>query len=838
MPKLGVVIFGASSFDNHQDLNNPRFASAVKEFKKVICDATLTRGRDTHILDLYNKPLLPSDVVTKITDFIGNDYDDFIVYYCGHGDVGRREGDYRVFLKLSNRHRRNGTLLHIAGLIRDVQVTLERKRVYFILDACYSGSAINEMETMDAGGAEQLIDRSIAEAMEGGHGMAVFAASGRLAVALAKLEDRSTLFTGAFTKCLRDGIALKSELSSISWWDIRDEIIRSTRDRLGPDAPVPKLTSFSEAAVDITRTPFFNNRAYVPRRNLPDDTHWGVSERTSEHLYWKNLSEDSPAVVLEDFLTKFPNGLFAQLARGFLAKRVETLGEAEIERYLREHKESHVKQQLVARVARLRWERVKNSSNVAELEQLIAAFPQCEVIDDIRSRINAVEQHDAERQKRWLEIEGSRDPAVFDQFLKDFPNGPFEQPARDRRAALLAEQSSTNSSDEVALPLGIMTAEPAAPLRSTGSAWRWVAGALLLVVAVVVTWVLKDMHSSARLDADMQALNRAGTDLEALRAFVESCKARPSCTLKGIADSRIDLASKEQTRARSDADRKGLENAGNDIGKLRAFLDRCKTPSCAYEALAMSNLERAEGSDVEAAAFDVARLQACVQQCRSSSARASAESRLAIVRAEENAYRAARNNANLLQRYGSECKVCKFKSAALTEAAELNKQKPSTGFNVTVGFDMVGGDIASPDFMIRDIDAGSCHARCQATNGCIAYSYDKWKRSCYLKDKLVALTFDPRSDTGIRRDQSVPGVLGNAKRFCRSSLPILGDGPPAFSSATASACEQNCESDQNCVAYVFRATDMQCKLLRSTSDRQKGPGSANIIAKYKTQTSC
>ena len=588
MRKLGVVVFGASTYDNHRNLNNPRFANSIKAFKKAIADPNITRGRETEILDLYNKPLLPNDVATQIADFVGRDYEDFIVYYCGHGDVGRREGDYRVLLRQSNRNRRHSTLLHIAGLIHDVQGALERKRVYFVLDACYSGSAISEMETMDAGGAENLIDRSLTEAVESGNGTAVLAASGRLAVAYAKQEDKLTLFAGALVRCLENGIAHRSDLAALSWSDIRDEIVRTTREKIGRDAPVPKLTSFSDAAVDITRIPFFNNRAYEPPKQLLDVSPWAdVTERTSEHLYWKNLSEESSPLVLEDFLTKFPNGVFAQLARGFLAKRIDRFSEIEVERYLRDHPQTNVKTQIMTRLAGLRWERVKASTELAELEQFISSFPESECADGARKRIDEIVRERAEVDGRWEQIKSSDQAEEFDQFLASYPGNRFEQVAKERRAELLAARPP------VVPPVGILEPVHSDPLPPARKNWRWVASIALVVVAIVATWIMRDSHSSAQVDADLKALEAAGTDLAKLRAFADECRARPTCRLAMDANTRISLASQRQTNARMEADRKALEAAGSDIVKLRNFVDQCKASSCALETIARSSLERA-----------------------------------------------------------------------------------------------------------------------------------------------------------------------------------------------------------------------------------------------------
>src|SRR6185312_13173503 len=181
MRKFGVVVFGASIFDHHAHLSNPRFKKSAEEFQ-----------REIETLDLYDQALSVDQTLDRIWDFTAKDYQDILIYYCGHGNVGLRDGDYRVFLRRSDRERSH-SLLNIVTLINDVKKRAQSKRVYFVLDACYSGAAVSEMETMDAGGAEILIERQLKEAVaDSGSGTAVLTASGRLGVALAKEEDQVT----------------------------------------------------------------------------------------------------------------------------------------------------------------------------------------------------------------------------------------------------------------------------------------------------------------------------------------------------------------------------------------------------------------------------------------------------------------------------------------------------------------------------------------------------------------------------------------------------------------------------------------------------------------------
>ena len=52
----------------------------------------------------------------------------------------------------------------------------------------------------------------------------------------------------------------------------------------------------------------------------------------------------------------------------------------------------------------------------------------------------------------------------------------------------------------------------------------------------------------------------------------------------------IDLKSAQLSRVSAERDRKELDAAGSDLGKLRAFLVRCRTSSCTFEQEAANRL--------------------------------------------------------------------------------------------------------------------------------------------------------------------------------------------------------------------------------------------------------
>jgi len=653
MPKVGVVIFGASTYDYHSELNNPRFANSAQLFVKTIGDPDIVPDCSVRSLNLYDQPARPSETLEKITDFVSEDFDTVIIYYCGHGDISRAFGEYRVFLRNSRRDRRHGTMLDVIGLIRDVERISAQKTIFFVLDACYSGSVISQ-EFMDAGGAEALIDRSLWETITQ-RGIAVFAATSGLDVALAKKSDKLSLFTGAFVHCLNNGIACQRDAKMLSWLDVRDEIVRSTRERLGQDAPVPKITSLDEKHGDVTRLPFFLNRAYMP------------SEKpavTTEELYWRNLPDDAPLTVLHDFLAKFPDGIFAPLARALADRRIGRASDAELQEFLRYHPKTKFKKQIAARRKTLRLDRIQNGADVEALEHILAEDPEGEFINEVKQRIDVLARERAEAEA-WACVETSSNPGELKQFLTLHPDGRFSQLARTRL-------------DQLRATSGLEPPQPPGPPGAVGAIassfaenWRRYAAvaALLLLggVAAALIGGRKPLEHEARdglarseeterarlagvTIEQQKALDAAGTSLEPLRIFVQQCNAT-ACTVAQQARDRLAKA-EEAERSRlaqmAAADRAALDAAGTNLGQLRTFVQQCTSSSCTVAPQARDRLAKAEEAErarlaqmaadrkaLDAAGADIAQLRKFVQQCNANSCTVAPEARDRLAKAEE-----------------------------------------------------------------------------------------------------------------------------------------------------------------------------------------------------------
>ncbi|MFO1109673.1 MAG: PAN domain-containing protein [Bradyrhizobium sp.] len=636
MRRLGVIIFGAGIFDFHSDLNNPSFVSSAREFKKTIAETKIATECETETLDLYNKPLSVSETHDKVLDFVGKEFDDIIVYYCGHGDVGLREGDYGVFLRKSNRERRH-TLINVPTLIKSVKRAAYRKRVYFIIDACYAGSAVGEMETMDVGGAETLISRRLLETVhDNGRGTAVLAASSRFGVALAKSEDRLTLFTGAFIRCLKEGVVQKKEVQALSWLDVKDEVVRIIQDRLGADAPIPTLMSYSDSASDITRTPFFMNRAFVPNIDGGKDGRWiNLDDRVTEHLYWKSISEDSPSFVLEDFLGKFPNGIFSKPARAFLLKQISRLDEKGLADYLVDHPSSGIIETVALHLADLTWRRILELKDVAEYERFIQRFPKSPKAAEARLQIDRLK----------------RTPPSGKLTAEDKPKA--SDAADDLIGADIKAAPAAHDVLSIISPVAHAAEQPSTADKSHEGISRFVyrGGVLITAAVVVVAAIMIGIYydRTTEIERSTRELNAAGSDIAQLQSFVDWCKAT-TCPVLESATGRLERMRVAEATAREQKFRTDLAAAGDDLDKLRMIVNECQKVSCAVLSDANRKLAAAEAAardqqfrrELAAAGDDVEKLKKLLSDCQKTSCAALSDVSRRLVAAQTVAEATAR----------------------------------------------------------------------------------------------------------------------------------------------------------------------------------------------------
>jgi len=518
---------------------------------------------------------------------------------------------------------------------------------------------------------------------------------------------------------------------------------------------------------------------------------------TTEELYWKNLPDDAPLSVLHDFLAKFPEGIFAPLARALANKQIGRVTEAELEEFLRYHPKTKFRQEVAARLVVLKRDRIQKSTDVAALERIIAEDPSNELAGEVKQRIDSI-RREAEESEAWERVKVSSNAGELEQFLKNYPDGKFSKLARERLEELTARLDTSQ--------------------KSTHVNWlRYAAVAALLVAVGAGALFSMERKSADRSETLRAELVAAGDDPVRLRTFISQCETA-SCPFSREAKDR--LAKVEQARSRQVAEtqRRALAAVPNDVAGLSAFVDKCRRESCLVlddangrlaaaqatvrAAEATRQRKEADSKALAAVPNDVASLSAFVDKCKKDSCLMSEEasSRLAVVQAE----------------------------------ADRHAKAASLGFNTFFNYDIDKNDI--DDGKIFNTNAPSCSEKCQSINECVAFVFDKWNSACYLKNQVGLLTQTPRSNTFVRTDMRAIVATTKPRSCPYNDSSMHGDVSKSLSAPSTDACKQKCEAETGCIAYTFRKADRQCTFFSSVSDRTRNDPTSN--SGERTQNPC
>ena len=142
---------------------------------------------------------------------------------------------------------------------------------------------------------------------------------------------------------------------------------------------------------------------------------------------------------------------------------------------------------------------------------------------------------------------------------------------------------------------------------------------------------------------------------------------------------------------------------------------------------------------------------------------------------------------------------------------EASAQPPSipdnaiAKFTVAPNLNIDGEDILLPTgrIGIPDIDLSTCAAQCNNKQSCVAFSFDRWRQVCYLKNKVVTPLLDPPSLTAVKN-----GTIPNKSKapFKIETLfnrRFLGKPNRHTRASDYLACMAACKDDENCVAFSF-----------------------------------
>lgn len=129
-------------------------------------------------------------------------------------------------------------------------------------------------------------------------------------------------------------------------------------------------------------------------------------------------------------------------------------------------------------------------------------------------------------------------------------------------------------------------------------------------------------------------------------------------------------------------------------------------------------------------------------------------------------------------------------------------------------------DVASDEATkLRTIDLQACVSACRKKESCKAYTFDKWNRVCYLKSTIGDFKLNPRSSSGVREDVRIPKAPSGditMERYPSKAFP--GSGYKSVKSDGPESCEQNCRTEEACIAFTFRLDEGSCHLFKTTGE--------------------
>lgn len=446
--KRVALVIGNSSYRNVPSLPNPRNDAAEI--------ASLFRSAGFSAVDA-RRDLGISDMRRAISDFaeMASDADVAVVYFAGHGiEVDGANYVIPVDAKLSRDFDIEDEAISLDRILKSIEPTRRLRLV--ILDACRDNPFL---KTMKRTIASRSIGRGLAKVEPAISDTLIAFAAKAGSVALDGDAKNSP-----FTAALLHNIAAPGLDLRIAFGRVRDEVLKVTNRHqepfvygsLGgsvisivdaPKLPPPPTTDdivwnavkdstypavFEEFIAKFPTTPHL--KAAESRRDELKQAQAAAAARippppTADEIVWAAIRDSNYPAIFDDFLSKFP----ASKHRGEAQSRADEL-----------------QKQIAAAAARVPppptadevvWDAIKGSTHPAIFEDFATKFPASPHLADAKARRDELKKQIAATQAPpppaaedivWAAIKGSRDPAIFDEFVSKYTASPHIADARQR----------------------------------------------------------------------------------------------------------------------------------------------------------------------------------------------------------------------------------------------------------------------------------------------------------------------------------------------------------------------------------------------------------------------
>jgi hypothetical protein len=218
------VLIGASDYPRKPDWSNPVLGASAQALRDYVLSPAGLALAPTQLLDLFDDDAGPDGQLHRIADFLtaARGARDLLVYYIGHG--GFHGDEYYLGIRNTKRDREFFTTIEskkLATLIRD---EFRRRRVYVVLDSCFSAAAVSDWQGNEIAVAVRKMSQRLPA-----YGTVLLAAASKYDVTRAPRTERCTVFTGAMLSALTRGVDRAQ--SKLSIYDLYEEVRDVMRHR-------------------------------------------------------------------------------------------------------------------------------------------------------------------------------------------------------------------------------------------------------------------------------------------------------------------------------------------------------------------------------------------------------------------------------------------------------------------------------------------------------------------------------------------------------------------------------------------------------------------------------
>ncbi len=298
VPAAQAIEFGnfhALVIGNNAYKHLPKLETAVRDAKDV---SGVLRARYGFKVTL----LLNADratTVKAINKLRANlrDRDNLLIYYAGHG-VLDDETDTGFWLPTDAEKSNESNWLAISTLTRNLRA-MSARHVMVVADSCYSGVLLRAADTDLATG----IDRSVWLNRANQKRSRTALVSGGLEPVVDGGGGKNSVFAKAFLTALKtndqvlDGQGLFAR--------VRGPVVANARQ-------TPQYSDIRLAGHDggeFLFVPRIRRNAQAPAKG------GGTQERDIELAFWNSVKDSADPDMLQTYLNRYPNGIFADLAR-------------------------------------------------------------------------------------------------------------------------------------------------------------------------------------------------------------------------------------------------------------------------------------------------------------------------------------------------------------------------------------------------------------------------------------------------------------------------------------------------------------------------------------------